>query len=481
MNTGAKMKRGEIFTFAAGDIFGGGASIIISFYYLIFLTDVVKLRPALAGIVILVSKIWDAVNDPLMGAITDNTRSKWGRRRPYFLVGFFGILAAFLLLWYPVTTGNEIMRFSYVLFSYLLYSTVSTIVMVPYAAMSSEITQDYEERNTVNGTRLFFSQCASLICAVLPLEIIKLFPNDEKKGYMAMAVAFGALFAIPFLLIFLYTKERVTTNDNRVKFSLKDFIAPFKIRTFRILMAIYLSAFLSMDVVSNVYAYYMNYYLKRPKELNYILGAMLITQIVLVPLIIKLSHFFGKAKILMFSTVVWGIGILFMALLQPSWPSWAVYVNAAVLGMGIVGCVVLPWMMFPDVTDAGELAAGKRNAGSFGGIMTFMRGLSSAVGIFIVSNILDFSGYIKPVDQVVGGSTIKVLMEQPQAVINALKIIVVGFPFILLFVTYVLARKYPLSREVHEKLSKHLEYMRGNIEKPPLSDSEVEQLKKLLI
>ena len=64
--------------------------------------------------------------------------------------------------------------------------------------------------------------------------------------------------------------------------------------------------------------------------------------------------------------------------------------------MGVVGCAVLPWVMYPDVTDAGELYAGKRNAGSFSGIMTFMRGFSSAIAIFIVSNILQLSGYVKP-------------------------------------------------------------------------------------
>lgn len=474
------IKKSEILTFAAGDIFGGGASVIISFYYLIFLTDVVMLRPALAGIVILVSKIWDAANDPLMGAITDNTRTRWGRRRPYFLVGFFSILAAFLLLWYPMTNDNEMVRFSYVLFSYVLYSTVTTMVMVPYAAMSSEITQDYEERNIVNGTRLFFSQCSSLVCAVLPLEIVKLFPDDERKGYMVMAVAFGALFAVPFLLMFLFTRERVVSSTSVEKFSLKDFIAPFRVRTFRILVTIYLSAFLSMDVVSNVYAYYMNYYLKRPGELNYILGAMLITQIALVPLVIRFSNKLGKAGTLKISTFIWGFGILFMALLQPDWPVWAVYVNAVVMGTGIIGCIVMPWMMFPDATDVGELASGKRNAGSYSGIMTFMRGISSAVGIFIVSNILDFAGYIKPVENVVGDKAEKILMEQPQGVISALKIIVVGLPFVLLFVTYLSARKYPLSREIHEKLIKHLEYMRGNSEKP-IDDDEVKLLEKTLI
>jgi oligogalacturonide transporter len=85
----SKISKGEILIFASGDIFGGGAQLIISFYYLIFLTDIVKIRPALAGAIILLSKIWDAVSDPLMGLITDNTKTRWGRRKPYFFYRLF--------------------------------------------------------------------------------------------------------------------------------------------------------------------------------------------------------------------------------------------------------------------------------------------------------------------------------------------------------------------------------------------------------
>ena len=125
-NPGALTKR-ETFIFASGDMFGGGAQVIIAFFYLIFLTDVIGIRPALAGVVILISKIWDAVSDPLMGIITDNTRSRFGRRKPYFLAGFFGVILAFILLWFPISSESDLVIFSYVLFSYLFYSTISTI------------------------------------------------------------------------------------------------------------------------------------------------------------------------------------------------------------------------------------------------------------------------------------------------------------------------------------------------------------------
>ncbi len=147
----------------------------------------------------------------------------------------------------------------------------------------SEISEDVIKRNNANGMRLFFSQVSSLICAVAPLEIVKLFDNIQ-TGYLAMAALFGVFFGIPFLLIFLYAEERIIVKAQKVKFTFSEIFAPFKIRSFRILIGIYLSAFLTMDVVSAVFAYYMKYYLNRPGELNLVLGTMLITQIVLVPL-----------------------------------------------------------------------------------------------------------------------------------------------------------------------------------------------------
>lgn len=475
-----KLTKFEMGIFAAGDIFGGGAQLIISFYYLIFLTDVVKIRPALAGTIILISKIWDAISDPLMGSITDNTRTRWGRRKPYFLVGFFGILGSFFLLWYPVSNDNEMVKFAYILFSYLLYSTVSTMVMVPYAAMSSEISQDYKERNAVNGTRLFFSQLSSLLCAVLPLEIVKLF-GDARMGFMAMSISFGLLFAVPFILMFFFTKERVPVSNEKNKIQFKDFLVPFKIKSFRYLVMMYLFAFLAMDVVSTVFAYYMNYFLKRPMELNYVLGVMLITQIVLIPAVIWVSNRIGKAQTFRLSTFLWLFGVIILSVQSPNFPAWAIYVNAAMIGVGLIGCIVLPWVMYPDVTDVGELQAGKRNAGSFGGIMTFMRKFSSAIGIFIVSNILELAGYIEPKTEVIDGVTKTIMMEQPSTVIFALKAIVVGFPVVLLVIAGFIAKKYPLSREKHLVLMNYLMFQRGEIEESPLKDEELKALKNELI
>lgn len=475
-----RISAAERLLFASGDLYGGGAQIIISFYYLIFLTDVIGLRPALAGTVVLVSKVWDAVSDPLMGVLTDNTRTKRGRRRPYFLAGFFGIIASFFLLWYPAEFSSGTASFLFVLFSYLFYSTIQTMVMVPYSAMSSEISTDFDERTSVNGLRLFLSQLSTLLCAVIPMEIVKLMP-DLRAGYVTMAAVFAVFFAVPYLLMFFFTRERVPyRKDLRSALTPATFLEPFRVRSFRYLLGIYMSSFLAMDIVSTIIAYYLNYYMRRPSEVNYVLGVMLVIQTLLVPVVVRVSKRIGKANTVKVSLGFWTAGVLMLAFLTPAGPAWAVYAVSGVMGFGIVGCVVMAWTMYPDVTDVGELAFKRRNAGSFSGVMTFMRKLSAAVGIFIVSQILEAAGYVQPLHTVIDGATVNILQEQGDAVITALRVIAVVIPLALIVCTFFFASRYPLTHRLYEKLSVQLAFERNETE-AGLPDDELRSLERTLV
>lgn len=393
------MSKLEMATFAAGDLFGGGAQLVIGFFYLRFLTDVVRINPILAGTVVLLSKMWDAVSDPIMGSISDNTRGRYGRRKPYLLAGFFLILIAFTLLWYAPNFTSQGAKFAFVAFSYMFYSTVSTIVMVPYTAFSSEISQDVKERGRVNGARLFFSQLASLLGAVLPMVIVGMFP--EKTGYLVMGLIFSIFFALPFLGIFLWCEERMSVPEERTRFSLKKTLSPFKIKTYRSLIGMYLTAFFVMDVVSAVFTYYMTYMIGREDLLELVLGTMLITQIVALAFVIMLAEKIGKPKTFIIGAAIFIVGSFALGFYDSSWPIAVIFVIAGVVGLGLIACIVMPWVMYPDVTDISELAFGERRSGAFAGFMTFLRKFSSAIGIWVVGFMLQFSGYILPGDVIV--------------------------------------------------------------------------------
>ncbi|MFA9390959.1 MAG: MFS transporter [Prolixibacteraceae bacterium] len=470
----------EKIIFGMGDIMGGGAQVLVAFFYLRFLTDVIQISPILAGTVVLISKIWDAISDPFMGVISDNTRTKWGRRKPFFFIGFFAMIIAFVFLWMPVSFETTSSKFIYVLLSYLFFSTVFTLMWVPYTSMSSEISIDYKERNNINGIRLFFSQIASLISAVVPLVIVNAF-DDIRVGWITMAIVFGLFYSTPYLLMFYKTHERVTLTDDKSKFNWKTFLQPFQIKTFRLLVGIYLFAYITMDIVATVIQYYMYYMVNRKDETDMVIGTLLIVQIFMIPIVVLLSNKYGKATIYRYSLLIWLTGTILLAAYQPEWASWVIYAIAGVIGIGIGGCVVLPWSMFPDVTDVGELKFKYRTAGTFSGVMTFLRKFSAAIGIFIVGAVLQFAGYLKPVKEMVEGKLTETVQVQPESVIIALKGIVLIFPLILLIPAYFVAKKYPLDKETHENLKKHLEFKRGELEVDNLSPKELKDLETKLI
>lgn len=447
--------------FGAGDIYGGGSLMIIGFYYLYFLTDVVLLPPALAGTVILISKIWDAVSDPVMGFISDRTRTRFGRRRPYFLAGIILIFVSFVLLWIPYDPDSTVLKFALVLLSYLFFSTIITMVMVPYNALASELTPDYHERTRLSSVRIFFSSVSSLVCAVAPLEIVKLFPTP-KQGYPAMAVVFGLFFALPFLATFFTTRERTDYMQHTAAGSiLRDLRSAAGLRPFRHVLAMYLFAFVAMDAVMAVVIYFMTYYMNRPEEANIVLGVLLIVQIASLPVHSMISKRIGKRKAFMAAAVAWFAVMLVSLTIGPDQHFVWVYLFAALVGYGTGGIIIMIYAIFPDIPDVDELFSGIRREGSYSGLLTFLRKFSSAIGLFIISNVMTFAGYLAPVEQVVEGQTMTVNQPQTATFILALRLIFALVPNILLIGSIWFAHRYALTPETHQRLRDFLERRRA--------------------
>ncbi|RKX82507.1 MAG: MFS transporter, partial [Spirochaetes bacterium] len=351
--------------YGSGDIFGGGAMIIVGFMYLFFLTDVIKLAPSLAGIVILISKMWDAVNDPLMGILSDRTKTRFGRRRPYFLLGIFFIVISMILLWYPVNFKSELYRFAFVFFSYLFFSTVITMVMIPYNALASELTGDYNERTSLTAFRIFFSSASSLICAVLPMEIVKR-SADVRQGYITMGLVFGIFFALPFITTFLFTKEKSEFQKLKPKLDLREtFIKLFTIPSFVRILTMFLFSFLAMDVMMSVMIYFMTYYLGRGNESDFVFGTLLVVQIISLPFYSFLSKKTGKRNAFLAAGSAWVMILLGSLLIKPNNPPSFIYILAGLMGFASGGIVIMIYAIFPDMPDIYELYTGKRREGTY--------------------------------------------------------------------------------------------------------------------
>lgn len=441
-DAGDQPGRGERLGFAVGDVFMGGASSLISVMYLIFLTDVVGLRPGLAGSVVLVAKIWDAVNDPLMGALSDRTRTRWGRRRPFMVVGALLLVPAMALFWLPqVPATGQLGMFTWAVGSYLLYASVQTVMAVPYASLSSEIATDYDVRNRANTLRLLLSTISSAVCTLAAGWLFEAYREGELSItalYVGVVLGFGAVFTLCVLTSAIVSRERTPLPEVHEPVSPSTFVAPLRLASFRRLLGMYLSHSLALDIITASLLYYTLYVVTGASS-QVVLGTFIAINVIAYPVVTTLVGRVSKQRIYRTLLPLGIVAVLGVAFFPGSWPVWGAYGLAALVAIGMAGAQLMPWVMFGDVLDDAELTTGRRDAGSFSGLMTFTRGLATAVVVQVIGLVLELTGYAAP-----EGSEVVVQSVPTQWGIRlVLAIGVAG----LLSLGWWLSRRYPIGRD----------------------------------
>src|SRR5512143_2170158 len=149
--------------YGTGDWGTAGYGTLRQIFYAIFLTDVVGLEPRLASVAALIGIVWDAINDPIVGMLSDRVRTRWGRRRPFLL--FFAVPygLSFLLLWWAPPFEGQIAKAVFITLAFMISDTMETLVSVPFSALTPELTPDYDERTSLTGFRMFFNLTVSLV------------------------------------------------------------------------------------------------------------------------------------------------------------------------------------------------------------------------------------------------------------------------------------------------------------------------------
>ena len=167
------------------DIYGGGAFVIISTFFTVFLTKALGMPPALAGTIPLIGKVWDAVTDPMMGNIADRTKSRFGAKRFYILVGSIISAITFVVMWIPFTAGSGTAQYIFYVLMYMLFSTGFTIVMVPYNGLLPDMVEDYTVRAKFSSVRMIFSAFGAILAGLVPTLMIR--DNTEASQYLSVA------------------------------------------------------------------------------------------------------------------------------------------------------------------------------------------------------------------------------------------------------------------------------------------------------
>jgi len=454
--------------YGTGDWSEASYGTLRQIFYAIFLTDVVGLDPRLASFAALVGIIWDAVNDPLVGILTDRMRSRWGRRRPFLLFFAIPFGASFLLLWWAPPWHNHVALAATVTLAFMISDTFETLCGVPFASLLPELTPDYDERTTLTSFRIFFNLLASLVTAVAAPAIIDAALAaglNQQQGYLIVAGIFGGLAAIPFLLIFAVVRERYGSADRPQE------IVTFgqTVRTawanvpFRFATLIYMLNWITFDLVALVLPFYLLYWIAHGNMLasvpllgvslpleSAVFALLLVTATAALPFWLWLSHRLGKHIAYIIGMVFWAgvqIGIYLVQPMQIHLVLWMAFLA----GLSVSAAHVLPDAMFPDVIEWDELRTGRRQEGIYYGVKNFVRKLTGALAIFIALQVLGWFGYRTPPE---GATT----FVQSPITLTAIRVLIGPMGAVLLFSAVITTWFYPLTRQRHARIRRLLEY-----------------------
>lgn len=441
----------EKLTFASADLYGGGAGALIGAIYFVYLVAM-GVGTVQAGVIIAIARIWDAITDPLMGVISDNTRSKWGRRRPYILFGGMLVIASLAFLFLPLQAmSSQGLKFAIYLLGYMTYNTVSTVINVSYSSMSTELAKSPRETTQVNTLRLLFSMVSGAIATVGGTFLLdKFFANEISiiTIYLIVVLGFGTLYTVPLILTGLFTKERVVLPEVKSTFTLKTFLLPFKIRAFRYLLVGYLCAYVCMDLLSTNIVYFANYAIGVDVGGTPILAIIMVCTGLTLPIYYKLMSK-GVEKPLLFRVGIplYVLGIILLTMV-PIANKWILFVFCIMIGLGMGGSQMLPWIIFPDVVDVAQLQLNDRPTGSFSGVMTFTKKCSSAIAIFISGLVLELINFNKPVADINTGKINYLDFPQSEGTILGIKLMIMITVVVFMSLAFIFMSKLKLNNKV---------------------------------
>lgn len=429
-------------------------------FYAIFLTDVVGLEARLASYAALIGVMWDAINDPLVGMLSDRVQTRWGRRRPFLLIFAIPFGLAFLLMWWAPPWKNQFALMVHVTLAYIISDTLQTLVAVPFYTLTPEMTPDYDERTELTSYRMVFNLLASLILAVTAPMIKNTaiqYGFTPSQSYLIIAGLFGSLGAIPFLIMFFFIHERHPRPPQRSP-TLKEISQTvWENVPFRFATSLYMLNWMTVDLVALMLPFFLKYWvaggnlmatlpvLGEPIALeSVILGLMFITAVVAIPLWNWLSHQTSKRMAYIYGMGFWAIVQLLIIFIQPGQTGFILALTVFA-GISISTAHVLPEAIFPDVIEWEELRTRRRHEGVYYGTKNFLRKLSGAVAIFFSLQILGVFGYQTPPS---GATT----FQQSPSAIQAIRMLTGPFGAVLLFSAIIVAWFYPLTREKHKRI-----------------------------
>lgn len=432
------------------------AEVMLLFYLLEFYTKYVGLRANLAGFALALAVLWDAVTDPIMGGVSDRTRSRFGKRRPWIFVGTIVLTAGIVLIFSHPNLETQFGKFLFLLATYILTNTGMTIIAVPHAALAGEISFDRNERTELFGWRLLFRTLGLLFAALLPGLLVMYF--EERVGMSRTLTSRWVGIAVVLTgLITLMSVRRIDTPAPALKrrkvrelgrtlAELRGFFRGLRSvatnRAFQPLLLTYVVAYIGRTLNTSTALYYYEIRLQlsdREIHLN-IIGLFTVIVCISIGFWVVISRKYGKKM-----PAFWGafsLGVL-TVIIYPIFPPGQVLMPmllGSVLGGFLAGSIIIFESLVADIVDYDELKTGEHREGLYFGCWTMMTKVARALTLAITGMMLERIGLEQGV------------VEQPESVGRALAIIYGPAVGVCFMISALIFLTMPLTDERHQRI-----------------------------
>lgn len=439
-----KAKFSDVLKYSFGGMGSNLAFFLVMSYLTFFYTDFFGISSYVVATLMLVSRFIDAFTDPIMGMLGDNTRSKMGKYRPWIIFGapVLGLLV-FLLFTAPEMSATMKVVYAYVI--YILYSLASTVVNIPYHALTPVISKDPQQRTVIVTWKQGMGTVSQFIITILALPLVELF-GGGKQGWAIYGALIGILTTVSFWICAWGGKkyDKVDETVSKEKFNFKENIQLItKNKPMLMLMIAFGTDVLANATYSAVNMYYFKYVLGRVDLVAPVATAILIGGIVSLPFLPFLSKLLGKKRLYWFGSL---LSILPLAVMWIK-PTAPVIILMSMMGaFGFMSRIPsnMGWAMLPECSDYAEWKYGKRGDGLLSSSLTFINKFGMAIGGFIASFFLGLVGFVANQDQ-------------SEVVLNMIVFLRFGMPILGYIASLISMHFYEITSEKYEEIRKDLD------------------------
>ena len=437
----------KILLFSAPSTGQGFMFLFTGMYLLKFSTDVLGIAPGVMGLLFFLSRVWDAVSDPLAGYLSDRTRSRWGRRRPWLAAGAIPVGLVFYAMWAPPIerlAGGWLSLWMGA--AIILFYTGMTVFNMPYDSLGAELTDNYEDRNRIFGIRrAFFGIGSVFVFGAIAWLSQSADPREDARLFAAV----GAVVTTSCMLFTAWRiRERPEFQGRGARRPFQAFSAVFRNPHARILLAVFFLQQLGVGAVTFMAAYYAQYILGDPKLFAPMMGFLFVVSLLSIPFWVRLGERYDKKRLLLVSMWVVG-GALFCMAFFGAGDTVAVMGIAAIAGAAVGGLDVIFPSIQADVIDYDELVSDERKEGVYFAAWAFAAKTALGVSGMLAGLALSATGYQPGV-------------EQPDSVKLAIRVLMSGIPLVTYGVGILVFRRFALTRELHAEIRQQLASCRAH-------------------